>query len=828
MAASSTVSTGDIATAAQYNNLRTDVLDTSSGHTHNGTDSNDLGTLTADLTLSKAGATQVEIISTTNDAYLILNSDTDEGQDSEVVFESGGTARGRIEYNHHATANSQLMSLFTADNAVESLRLQGNLATFATAVDLGSNTLTSTGSMQIRTIDYSDGDLAMTIADGGSVTFAQDTFITDGMGLVIGHTAQIATEATPETQVLGTGSADSSLLIAGFGSNIPPRIHFVSSDAAIGSHDILEDNDLIGELRYYPDDGVDYATRAASFYVEVDDASPEAGGVGTAFVWKQMPGGGTTAAHETMRIGANGMMTLGGAVARDSGIILDGNAQDFHMGLEDAQDDFVIGTGSTLGTNPIIMMNEQLCIGFGESPAVAPRIRIYPHTTADYDDSATFLDGAAGQTNTITGNQDANFGWNFRNYTLAGDSGTRTVAEGATVYIPDAITVGSNAAVTNNYALWVDAGDSRFDGDITIQTAGNGNRPYYTAYMYSDTAADRPYLSFRRSNNDTEGTLTAMTDGDYVGSINFLGIDSGGNWDAGASIDVVHSGSVGTKVPVTMTLATHSSTATNTDQLVLDSTGAVFIGDNANGFMTTGLTINQGAADNEILALKSSDVSHNTQHATNGAEADTFGQFKKREGPGGLLVAGFLGGSASNNIGVTIRSVTEDEPSTNKSTSAYGSIQLHSNIDDGGGTGNVSAIGADGNLVSIDNAGTVRFIFDAEGSGHADVEWTTYSDERLKSNQQPLTYGMNEIKQLQPKSYIRDHGSVTDGVVALENNSYNHIGFIAQEVKEVIPEIVKDVDESNSFYSLDDGKLMAVVVKALQEIDNRLLALEGA
>ena len=44
----------------------------------------------------------------------------------------------------------------------------------AAAVDLGANTLTSTGSMQIRTIDYSDGDLAMTIADGGGVTFAQD------------------------------------------------------------------------------------------------------------------------------------------------------------------------------------------------------------------------------------------------------------------------------------------------------------------------------------------------------------------------------------------------------------------------------------------------------------------------------------------------------------------------------------------------------------------------------------------------------------------------------------------------------------------------------
>ena len=139
MASSSTVSTGDVATAAQYNNLRIDVLDTSSGHSHTGTDSADLGTLTADLTISQSGASQIEVISTANDAYLILNSDTDEGQDSEIIFESGGTARGRIEYNHHATANSQLMSFFTADNAVETLKLAGNLATFATDVTISGD-----------------------------------------------------------------------------------------------------------------------------------------------------------------------------------------------------------------------------------------------------------------------------------------------------------------------------------------------------------------------------------------------------------------------------------------------------------------------------------------------------------------------------------------------------------------------------------------------------------------------------------------------------------------------------------------------------------------
>jgi hypothetical protein len=70
-----------------------------------------------------------------------------------------------------------------------------------------------------------------------------------------------------------------------------------------------------------PDDGVDFATVAANFNAEVDDASPEAGGVGMAFVWSQMAGGGTSAARETMRLSAAGALTLiGVAGSVQSGI----------------------------------------------------------------------------------------------------------------------------------------------------------------------------------------------------------------------------------------------------------------------------------------------------------------------------------------------------------------------------------------------------------------------------------------------------------------------------------------------------------------------------
>ena len=49
-----------------------------------------------------------------------------------------------------------------------------------------------------------------------------------------------------------------------------------------------------------------------------------------------------------------------------------------------------------------------------------------------------------------------------------------------------------------------------------------------------------------------------------------------------------------------------------------------YINESSNANMTTGLTVNQGVADDEIIALKSSDVTHGV---TNLAETDTFSTF---------------------------------------------------------------------------------------------------------------------------------------------------------------------------------------------------------
>jgi len=143
----------------------------------------------------------------------------------------------------------------------------------------------------------------------------------------------------------------------------------------------------------------------------------------------------------------------------------------------------------------------------------------------------------------------------------------------------------------------------------------------------------------------------------------------------------------------------------------------LFVNETANANMTTGLTINQGAADNEILALKSSDVAHGMTDYT---ETDTYCWIRKYSATeGGCSITGMRAtGSRSlsfNGFG------TADNTAKTTAADAY----VYINTGKKSGTA-VAACGADANLLVIGNASTARFIFDAEGSAHADVEWTAY------------------------------------------------------------------------------------------------------
>jgi hypothetical protein len=56
--------------------------------------------------------------------------------------------------------------------------------------------------------------------------------------------------------------------------------------------------------------------------------------------------------------GTTPTLTIGDAGAEDAKIVFDGNAQDYHIGLDDSSDDLVIGKGSALGTTTHMSFDE--------------------------------------------------------------------------------------------------------------------------------------------------------------------------------------------------------------------------------------------------------------------------------------------------------------------------------------------------------------------------------------------------------------------------------------------------------------------------------------
>ena len=261
--------------------------------------------------------------------------------------------------------------------------------------------------------------------------------------------------------------------------------------------------------------------------------------------------------------------------------------------------------------------------------------------------------------------------------------------------------------------------------------------------------------------------------------------------------------------------------------------GELFFGDTTNANVTTGITINQGAADDYLFALKSSDVAHGV---TVRGETDTFWQIRKGvAATGGVNLMGFTEG----NVATEFWNVHTTETAV-RSTLAGAPFLLNSMLKSGT---DIAQVSADQNMVVFQQGGAAtRFIFDSDGSGHADVEWTTYSDARLKSDVRDLPYGLDTALALKPRIFTRQSGYISDGTdeclhkgepcphadgeVVLEDKKRIQIGLIAQEAEDLIPELVKKPNGPYSLYSMDYERLSVVNLAAIQELAAKVAALE--
>jgi hypothetical protein len=77
------------------------------------------------LDVTGSGTQAIRITSTNNSGQVIIGSDTDEGMNSDLIFESGTTARGRIYYDHNTTQADQKMHFKTGDDAITAMSIDG-------------------------------------------------------------------------------------------------------------------------------------------------------------------------------------------------------------------------------------------------------------------------------------------------------------------------------------------------------------------------------------------------------------------------------------------------------------------------------------------------------------------------------------------------------------------------------------------------------------------------------------------------------------------------------------------------------------------------------
>jgi len=147
-----------------------------------------------------------------------------------------------------------------------------------------------------------------------SLTLDADTFVSNGKGVVIGHTAQITTNVVPEFQMLGTGAgaADVNALFGSWSTTDAASfsLQFLKSgNATIGSFTRVASGESLGGIRWNGDDGTDYASEAATLMVSVD-GTPGTGDMPGRMVFS------TTAAlaeqaTEAMRIDSSQTVSVG-------------------------------------------------------------------------------------------------------------------------------------------------------------------------------------------------------------------------------------------------------------------------------------------------------------------------------------------------------------------------------------------------------------------------------------------------------------------------------------------------------------------------------------
>ena len=381
-------------------------------------------------------------------------------------------------------------------------------------------------------------------------------------------------------------------------------------------------------------------------------------------------------------------------------------------------------------------------------------------------DALSFISGSTKQITFITTagstQLDVNVNSTFNGTTIA-DLGTVTTADinGGTI---DGVTnVNSTGTITGSAVYGTTIGQNRTDGLKTITIEAN-------SIINQDLSTDA---------DATLGTL-AVGNVTSTGTVSGSALSCGGNATIGGTLDaaavsdglaaVIVSEIDNDEIPIAK-LAQDAVTVTAGDGL--KTGGSVTLG--------SSVTLDVDVSDFAGTGLEG-DGSENLRLATQGT--------------------GISGGNGST-LSIT--------PGQTAITSIYNTgLKVGYDV----GDHICFATGSSGQISVYQNA-IEEFRFTAGGTFHADADVVAYSstvasDMNLKENITDTKYGLDDIMKLRGVEYD------------WKREDMGHdVGVLAQEVEEVIPELVKEVDGLNGregFKAVDYNKLVPILIESIKEL----------
>lgn len=123
-------------------------------------------------------------------------------------------------------------------------------------------------------------------------------------------------------------------------------------------------------------------------------------------------------------------------------------------------------------------------------------------------------------------------------------------------------------------------------------------------------------------------------------------------------------------------------------------------------------------------------------------------------------------------------------------------------------------------IAQIEGNGNFRTIGNIIATG----EVTAYSssDRRLKSDIKPITNAASIVMKLKPVQFKWNQKALE--LNSSKSSSVSNFGFIAQDIEEVMPDIIREV---NGYKGLDDKQIISVLTKAIQELLERIESIES-